>query len=130
MLYGLYKEAFRTFIHTNVESITENFENIGAGLRKSPSPALVEEILKLETFKDIEQHIVSTTVTESRMTIKYLKDESTMLAVVSAVREVDFDHMNYARHNTYSIYIHSTEKDLITNWYDAANSWDSFSTIH
>ena len=24
-----------------------------------------------------------------------------MLAVVSAVREVDLDHINYARHNTY-----------------------------
>ena len=32
-------------------------------LRKSPSPALVEQILKLEDFKDIKQHIVSTTVT-------------------------------------------------------------------
>ena len=62
-------------------------------LRKSPSPALVEQILKLEDFKDIKQHIVSTTVTESQMTIKYLKNVSTMLAVVSAVTEVDLDHM-------------------------------------
>ena len=62
-------------------------------LGKSPSPALVEQILKLEDFKDIKQHIVSTTVTESQMTIKYLKNVSTMLAVVSAVTEVDLDHM-------------------------------------
>ena len=62
-------------------------------LRKSPSPALVEQILKLEDFKDIKQHIVSTTVTESQMTIKYLKNVSAMLAVVSAVTEVDLDHM-------------------------------------
>ena len=61
-------------------------------LRKSPSPALVEEILKLEAFKDIKQHTVSTTVTESQLsqlTIKYLRDVSTMLAVVSAARDVD-----------------------------------------
>ena len=31
------------------------------------------------------------------MTIKYLKDVS----VVSGVREVDLDHTNYARYNTY-----------------------------
>ena len=33
------------------------------------------------------------------MTIKYLKDVSTIPAVVFAVREVDLDHANYARHN-------------------------------
>ena len=65
-------------------------------LRKPPSRALVEEILKLEAFKDVKQPIVI----ESQMTIKYLKDVSTTLAVVSAVREVDLDHINYARHNT------------------------------
>ena len=70
-------------------------------LRKSPSPALVEQILKLEDFKDIKQHIVSTTVTESQMTTKYLKNVSTMLAVVSAVTEVDLYHINYARRNMY-----------------------------
>ena len=86
-------------------------------LRKPPSPALVEEIRKLDAFKDINQYIVSTTGTESQMTIKYLKDVSTMLAIVSAVREGDlkrhfsaereivrlifaFDHINYARYNT------------------------------
>ena len=35
------------------------------------------------------------------MTLKYLKDVSTIPAVVSAVREVDLDHINYARCNTY-----------------------------
>ena len=112
----LHKEAFEAIVQANVESIPENFESIGTvvishwklenidavvsnkliELRKSPSLALVEEILKLEAFKDIKQPIVI----ESQMTIKYLKDVSTTLAVVSAVREVDLDHINYARHNT------------------------------
>ena len=35
------------------------------------------------------------------MTIKYLKNVSTMLAVVSAVTEVDLDYINYSRHNMY-----------------------------
>ena len=36
-----------------------------------------------------------------RLPIKYLKDVSTVLAVVSAVRQVDLDHINCARRNTY-----------------------------
>ena len=43
-------------------------------LRKSLSPALLDEILKLEAFKDIKQHIVSTAGTEYQVTIKFLKD--------------------------------------------------------
>ena len=70
-------------------------------LQKSQSPALVEVILKLEAFEDIKQPIVSIIVTESQMTIRYLKDVLKILAVVSAVREVDLDHVIYARHNTY-----------------------------
>ena len=70
-------------------------------LRKSPSTAIVKEMLKLEAFKDIKQPIVSIIVTESQMTINYMKDVSRMLTVVSAVREVDLDHINYARHNRY-----------------------------
>ena len=91
----LHKEAFAAIVQTKVELLSENFENIDPvllskliELRKSPSPALVEEIMKLDSFKDINQHIVSATYTESQMTVKYLKDMSTMLAIVSAVREV------------------------------------------
>ena len=98
----------KAIVQTNKESITENFENTGAvvsskliEIRKLPSPALFKIILKLEAFKDTKQHIVSTTITESQMTIKYLKDVLTMLAVVSAVRENDLDHTIYARHNKY-----------------------------
>ena len=106
---------------TKVESLIENFENIDIvlfikliELRKSPSPVLVEEIRKLDTFKDIMQHIVSTMGTESQMNMTYLKNVPTMLAIVSAVRESHlkrhfsaeqkilklmfaFDHINYAR---------------------------------
>ena len=57
--------------------------------------------MKLEAFKEIKQPTVSTIVTETQMTINYLKDVPAMLAVVSAVREVDLDNINYARHNAY-----------------------------
>ena len=49
----------------------------------------------------MKQHIVSTIVPESQLTIKYSKNVSTMLAVVSAVTEVDLDYFSYARHNMY-----------------------------
>ena len=39
----------------------------------------------MKWVKDIKQHIVSTTGTESQMTVKYLKDVSTMLAIVSVL---------------------------------------------
>ena len=55
----LHKKVFRAVAQTKVESITENFRNIGAvvsskliELQKSQSPTLVEEILKLEALKD------------------------------------------------------------------------------
>ena len=100
-------------------------------LRKSPSPALVEQILKLEDFKDIKQHIVSTTVTESQMTTKYLKNVSTMLAVVSAVTEVDLDHINYSRHNMYShVYLNNLLRREKSIWYSASGSGVSFITVH
>ena len=49
----------------------------------------------------MKQHIVSATVTESQMAIKYLKNVSTMPTVTSAIAEVHLDHINYARHNVY-----------------------------
>ena len=72
----LHNEGFRAIIQTNVESITEDLENIGdvesskvRESRKLSSPALVEQILKLEAFKEIKQYTVSITVTESQMAI-------------------------------------------------------------
>ena len=77
----LHKEAFGAIVQTNVESVTENFENIGAVVSSLliELPALVELILKLEAFKDITQHIVST-VTESHLSLKCLKHVSLRLA--------------------------------------------------
>ena len=56
------RKKFGAIVQTNVESITENFANSGAAmssmlivLQKSISPTLVEEILKLEAFRDIKQ---------------------------------------------------------------------------
>ena len=55
----LYKEAFRAIVQTHVDGAVVSSNLIE--LRKSPSPALVEEILKLEAFEDMKQHIAPTT---------------------------------------------------------------------
>ena len=74
--------------------------------------------MKMNAFKDVQKHIVTTRCAEFQMTIKYLKDVSTMLPIVSVVREGDlkrrfsakreilksifaFDNIKYARYNTY-----------------------------
>lgn len=74
--HGVTQGTIWTNCSRHVESTTENFENVGAvvsskliELRKPPSSSLVEEVLKLEAFKNLKQDIVSTTVTESQMTI-------------------------------------------------------------
>ena len=103
--------------------------------------------MKLEAYKDIKQHIVSTTGTESQMTVKCLKDVSTVLAIVFALiegglkrhfsieREImklmfAFDHINDTGCITYQyIYINnllrkdnSIVKDLITSGHGASCS--------
>ena len=124
-------------------------------MRKPPSAVPVKEVIKLDAFKDINQYIVSTTGTESQMTTEYLKDVSTMPAIVSAVREGNlkrhfsaeqeivrlkfaFDHINCARYNTYQ-HVYSNNllrkdkiiaKYLISNGYGTSGPGDSFSTIH
>ena len=88
----LHKEAFAAIVQTEVESHSKNTDVLLLSklieFGKSPSPALTEEIMKLDAFKDIKQHIiVSTTGTESQMTVKCLKDVSRMLVILSKLRE-------------------------------------------
>ena len=87
----LKQDVSAAIVQTKVESHTENIDllllNKLVELRKSLSPALVEEIMKPGALKDSKQHIVSTMGTKSQMTSKYLKDVSTRLAIVSVVRE-------------------------------------------
>ena len=54
----LHKEVFVAIVRTKVESHTKNIESLLLSrlkeLRKSSSPALVEEIMKLDAFKEIK----------------------------------------------------------------------------
>ena len=63
----LHKEAFAAIVQRKVESLTKNIDPLLLSklteLRKSPSPALVQKMIKLDAFKDIKQHTVLTTST-------------------------------------------------------------------
>ena len=88
----LHKETFAAIVQIEVESHSKNTDVLLLSklteLGKSPSPALTEEIMKLDAFKDIKQHIiVSKTGTESQMTVKCLQDVSRMLVISSKLRE-------------------------------------------
>ena len=58
------KEVLAAIVQIKVESLNKNNDPLLLSklieLQKSPSPALVEEIMKLDVFKDIKQHVVST----------------------------------------------------------------------
>ena len=55
-LLCLHKEGFAAILQIKVESHTKNIDPLllskQTELRKSPSPALVEEVMKQDTFKD------------------------------------------------------------------------------
>ena len=58
------KEVLAAIVQIKVESLNKNNDPLLLSklieLQKSQSPALVEEIMKLDVFKDIKQHVVST----------------------------------------------------------------------
>ena len=122
---------FAAIVQTKVELLTKNIDPFLLSnlieLRKSLSPALAEEIMTLDAFKDIKQHMLSTASTESQMTVKYLKDMSKMQAIVSPVRKgglkrlfsperesvksmFAFDHINY---DGYIAYQHAYLNNLL-----------------
>ena len=91
----------------------------------------------MEEFKNIVASILTPTGTQSKMTISYIKDVSTMLSIVSSMREgnlyrhleaerkflplffsFDHDHVHYARYNSFH---HTYLKHLQTTNTNAFN---------
>ena len=120
------KEAFDALVQFHVEDITNNYKEMDeelfknlVTLRQSPSSILVEKVIELKVFKDIFAEITNSNGgTERSMKIAFLRDISSMLALVSAVRDNSFekhlqaerdmlchlfafDHQNYARSLSY-----------------------------
>ena len=96
----LHKETFNALIHFRAESLTSNFTMMNVellsqlqSLQRQPNAENLKVILDSNSFKQLfEQIITLCEGTESRMMIAYLRDVSSLLALVSAVREADFEH--------------------------------------
>ncbi len=122
----LHKETFCALVQFRVEKITSNYEAIDTQLieafqelRLSPNPTNLDNVIENEHFTQIYLAVVKPNDgTESRMTTEYLRDVSSLLALVSAVREGNlerhlqaeremlkhcfaFDHVNYARYMSF-----------------------------
>ena len=157
------KEAFDALVQFHAENITKNYkamdvellENLVA-LRQNPSSKLVEKKVAQESFKDLFAEITSTNGgTERRMTVAFLQDVSSMLALVSAVRDNSFekhlqaerdmlrfvfafDHHNYARYLSYQHVMlnnlksnsHAAYEDLRSREFGANYSGEKFATVH
>ena len=158
----LHKEGFDALVQTRIEELTNNFDDIDHDLlmklitlRQSPSSDTLDDVINTNVFKSLVDAVLTATGTHSQMTINYLKDVSTMLAIVSAVREGDlkihlqaerqmlklifaFDHIHYARYNTFQ-HVNlldlqrrntSSFQDLYIYGYGATSTGDPFSVCH
>ena len=93
----VHKECFNTLVQYKFEDLTSNLENMNQELKDmlieiwkgGPSAETPERLLSTEEFKIVASQILQckSEFSEGNMTIEYLKDVSSMLAMVSAVRE-------------------------------------------
>ena len=121
----LLKESFDALIQIRVEQITDFYGNMDKNLlqylkdlRRDPSAVNLEKIVSSESFQMLYEEIVKSKGLQDRMTLSYLFDVSSLLALLASVREGDvelhcegerrmlkqifaFDHQNYARYLTY-----------------------------
>ena len=158
-----HKECFDALVRTRIDKITKNHTETDpelltalVELRKNPSPDAADKILSLEPFDNIVKSVLAFEEgTLSHFTVEYIKDTSSMLAMVSAVREGNlerhlqseremlkqtfaFDHYNYARYCSYQhVYLRSLESsnhpaimDLKKNGFGASITGEAFSAIH
>ena len=154
---------FCALVQHKVEGVTSNYDNMSAVLKQSflklktdPCNINVDSILESEEFEELYKKIMhDMDGTESKMTIEYIKDVSSLLALVAAVRDSNFelhlqaereiikhcfafDHVNYARYLSYQqVYLrdlqrenHPAIKDLNEGGFGGSISGEPFSTLH
>ena len=122
----IHKECFDALVQFRIEQITKQNTKIVADLkenikilRQNPSKESLNQVLCHDSFSALVSDVLSfKDGTEGHFTIMYLKDVSTMLAMISAVREGNicrhieaeremlsltfaFNHQNYARYCSY-----------------------------
>ena len=122
----VHKESFDALVQLRVENLTDNHRSTPSDLiaklqtlRKSPSSESLKTAMECLSFETLYHRVLDYAEgTEEHLTIQYLRDVSLILALVSAVREGNFerhlqaenkmislcfafDHPNYARYDTY-----------------------------
>lgn len=158
----LLKEAFDALTQFRIETLTENYEKVDSdlidalkNLRRNPSPDSINFILSNQSFRTLVSSIKTTKGKQDAMVVAFLQDVSSLLALVSSVREGDverhleaerdmikqafsFDHQNYSRYLTYQHVLLNDHKkknsdafrDLVLRGFGASYSTNSFSTVH
>ena len=159
----VHKECFTSLVQYRAEDLTCAYESMDETLKlqlidliKVPKAEKLETILNSPSFKQLYEQIFShNDGTESQMTISYLKDISSLLAMVfavwtgnfefhmQAVREMlkycfAFDHINYARYMSYQqVYLRDLEKishpaisDIKVRGFGGSMFGEAFSSIH
>ena len=89
----LHKEGSDALVQKTVEVITNKFEltlpdlfNNLSEPRQRPSSKDLEHDTNMKKYKELVNAVLSTTGTRSQMLVNYLKDVSTLLAIVSTVQ--------------------------------------------
>ena len=89
----LRKEILRALVQRRVEDITDKFELIHPQLisnlskfMQRPSNKALEHVTNVKEYKELVTAVLSTTGRRSQMVMNYLKDVSTMLAIVPPAR--------------------------------------------
>ena len=158
----LLKEAFDALIQFRTENITNHYQDIEDSLldalkdlRVNPSPGTVQLVVLNDSFTSFVSTILSVKGYQDGMVVSFLRDVSSLLALVSSVREGDierhlqserymikqvfaFDHQNYSRYLTYQHILLNDLKgsnapafqNLKDRGFGASYSNSNFSAVH
>ena len=154
---------FDALVQARIEDIAQNLTEISEelvskfkSLRSMPCFNTLGAVIKLPEFKSLVSRILQQNEgSEAHFIMTYLKDVSSMLAMVSAVREADierhleaereiisqtfaFNHLNYARYLSYQHAFlrdmqrqgHPAFEDLRIKGFGGSISGERFSAIH
>ena len=122
----VHKECFDALVQLRIEGLTNDFSSTSANLlaklralRRGPTSNSLLNVMESPEFDELCRKVLHFSVgTEEHLSVQYLKDISLILALVSAVREGNFerhrqveknmaglcfafDHPNYARYVSY-----------------------------
>eukprot|EP00112_Aurelia_sp_Birch-Aquarium-sp1_P023401 Seg6964.2 transcript_id=Seg6964.2/GoldUCD/mRNA.D3Y31 product="hypothetical protein" protein_id=Seg6964.2/GoldUCD/D3Y31 len=159
----IHKEVFDALVQFKIAEATQShtktepeFLSSLVALRKDPSPCTVEKVIESPGFNILLSDLAQAdNFTEASMTLAYLKDVSSMLAMISAVREGNierhlqserdrlkqifaFNHQNYARYCSYQhVYLRSLQQEghpafdeMKLKGFGASIGGEKFSSIH